>query len=108
MKVDYKTQPITFYRIFCVDKKVTISYIGSTTNIDAREARHKHNCTNAKGECYNYEVYKLIRHHKGWKNWTMVPIETKYFKNKEEANKRELYWINHFESEMNSNNPHPK
>jgi hypothetical protein len=38
----------------------------------------------------------------------MVPIETKFFKNKEEANKRELYWINHFESKMNSNNPHPK
>jgi uncharacterized GH25 family protein len=108
MNVDYKTQPITFYRIFCVDKKVTISYIGSTVNFKARQHRHKFNCHNPKGECYNYEVYKLIRHHKGWKNWTMVPIETKYFKNKEEANKRELYWINHFESEMNSNNPHPK
>ena len=63
-----------FYKIFCVDKSVELSYIGSTADWKTRNRSHKNNCNNQNGEKYNYKVYKTIRENGGWSNFKMVEI----------------------------------
>ena len=63
-----------FYKIFCVDKSVELSYIGSTADWKQRNRSHKHDCNNQNSRAYNYKVYKTIRENGGWGNFKMVEI----------------------------------
>ena len=63
-----------FYKIFCVDKSVDLSYIGSTADWKTRKSAHKSDCNNEKRPAYNYKVYKTIRENGGWGNFKMVEI----------------------------------
>ena len=63
-----------FYKIFCVDKSVELSYIGSTADWKQRNRSHKSNCNNEKRPAYNYKVYKTIRENGGWSNFKMIEI----------------------------------
>ena len=63
-----------FYKIFCVDKSVELSYIGSTADWKQRNRHHKSDCNNQNSRAYNYKVYKTIRENGGWGNFKMVEI----------------------------------
>ena len=63
-----------FYKIFCVDKSVELSYIGSTADWKQRNRSHKYNCNNQNSRAYNTKVYTSIRENGGWNNFKMVEI----------------------------------
>lgn len=45
-------------------------YIGGTTNIEKRIVDHKYNTKKEDSKKYNYKLYRYIRKHGGWKNFT--------------------------------------
>ena len=57
------------YKITCNDESVTECYVGHTTNFVKRKYHHKHRCKTS-----NIKLYKMIREHGGWENWTIIPI----------------------------------
>ena len=63
-----------FYKIFCVDKSVELSYIGSTADWKQRNRSHKYNCNNQNSRAYNTKVYTSIRENGGWNNFKMIEI----------------------------------
>jgi len=50
-------------------------YIGSTTDIVGRRRCHKYNCTNSNSKHYNLKLYKYIRDHGGYSNWSYEILE---------------------------------
>jgi len=57
------------YKIICNDSMVTECYVGHTNNFVKRKYQHKSSCNTM--DC---KIYKMIREHGGWDNWTMTPI----------------------------------
>jgi hypothetical protein len=76
-------------------------YVGHTTNFIERKRLHKNCCCNSGNEKHNYYVYKVIRENGGWENWSMVEIEKFPCANKNEAEKRERYWIETLQAKLN-------
>lgn len=62
------------YKIVCNDESVTECYVGHTTNFVKRKHSHKNNCNYESQKEHNRKLYQMIRDHKGWDNWTMMPI----------------------------------
>tara|TARA_R110000823_G_scaffold114917_4_gene237427 strand:- start:95 stop:616 length:522 start_codon:yes stop_codon:yes gene_type:complete len=58
------------YKLFCKDSNIEKIYIGSSKNFKHRLKSHKSKCKSS-----NYNVYKYIREHGGWSNWTYLFIE---------------------------------
>tara|TARA_R110000772_G_scaffold33141_1_gene80789 strand:- start:147 stop:704 length:558 start_codon:yes stop_codon:yes gene_type:complete len=63
-----------FYKIFCLNDAIELSYIGSTADWKTRKYQHKYNCNNENGIEYNFKVYKTIRENGGWNNFKMIEI----------------------------------
>ena len=88
-----------FYKIFCVDKSIELSYIGSTADWKQRNRSHKSDCNNENGKSYNYKVYKTIRENGGWGNFKMIEIG-----NKEQITLRQAEQIEEqYRVELNAN-----
>ena len=64
-----------FYKIICLNPKVTESYIGSTINFRARWTKHKSVCYKENCPAYKFKLYKFIRKNGGWSNWIMFPFD---------------------------------
>ena len=77
------------YKIVCKDLSVTDCYVGHTTDMTKRKYAHKFACNNEKDKSHNTKLYKIIREHSGFDNWTMLLIEKFPCKDKHEARKRE-------------------
>ena len=58
------------YKLFCKDSNIEKFYIGSSKNFKKRLTDHKSRCKYS-----NRDVYKYIREHGGWSNWTYEFIE---------------------------------
>tara|TARA_R110002153_G_scaffold44766_3_gene126286 strand:- start:214 stop:786 length:573 start_codon:yes stop_codon:yes gene_type:complete len=79
------------YKLFCKDSNIEKFYIGSSENFKKRLSIHKSRC---KSSNYNFNVYKYIREHGGWSNWTYLFLEE--YENGFDKNllkERELYYI---------------
>lgn len=63
------------YCLCCDDPLVTDFYIGFTKDFRQRMFSHRHNTTNSKCRKYNMKLYKFIREHGGFDNWTGYMIE---------------------------------
>jgi hypothetical protein len=101
---DYsKTQ---IYRLVCKNLEVKECYIGSTCNWIKRKSLHKSRCNNESYQDYNEKKYIFIRENGGWSEWDMILIEAYPCENNLEARKRERYWQEHFDSELNMRNAH--
>jgi transketolase len=57
-------------------------------------------------KAHNLKIYKIIREHGGWDNWTMVLIETFPCKDKNEACKREREVYEELDAKMNMLRPY--
>ena len=101
--MNYKNTVI--YKIVCDDVDITECYVGHTTNFNKRKCGHKSRCNNINGKSYNFNVYKFIRLHGGWDNWSMIEIEKHSCDNKNEAEKRERYFIETLKAKLNSKMP---
>ena len=58
------------YKLYCKDSSVDKFYIGSTKNFKKRLTVHK-----SRYKSLNLDVYKYIREHGGWSNWTYLFLE---------------------------------
>ena len=104
--IDYSNTII--YKIYCNDNEVKYVYIGHTTNFSQRKCCHKNTCNNIKSYLYNLKIYKFIREHGGWDNWTMIEIAKYNCKDSTEARIKEQY---HYKLEtltLNSIEPNPE
>lgn len=93
------------YKICCTDISVKEIYVGSTKSMRNRRSSHKSACLNESDNHHNLYLYKFIRAHGGWDNWTMVVIDTMTFTNKEELHTRERKWIEDLQATLNCNIP---
>lgn len=72
-EIDYSKSCI--YQIVCKDPTILDSYIGSTTNLPTRHYHHDIACNNPKASSHNSPVYRFIRGHGGFDNFTVVWLE---------------------------------
>ena len=63
----------SIYKIQCKDETVENMYIGHTTNFEKRKMCHM-----IETETSITKVYKFIRSHGGWDNWSMIIISKLY------------------------------
>jgi hypothetical protein len=101
--IDY--QKLIIYNIVCNDLNITDNYVGSTTNFVNRKINHKNRCRNEKDKKHHYKVYKFIRENGGFSNWEIVEIEKYPCHNAKEAVKRERYYFELLDSNLNTNFP---
>jgi len=59
----------TIYKIYCKDENIKEFYIGSSKKFKKRKYKHKSDCNNENGRCYNLKVYKFIRANGGYNNF---------------------------------------
>jgi hypothetical protein len=93
------------YKLVCNDLNVPYNYVGHTTSFKDRKKKHKSNCYNEKNKSHNLKVYKTIRENGGWDNWTMMSIENFPCNDVNEATKRERYWYEELNADLNMRNP---
>ena len=102
--LDYQNTMI--YKICCNDLNVPYIYVGHTTSFIKRKAKHKSNCNNSNGRMYNLKVYQTICENGGWKNWSMIKVEDYSCSDKLEATKRERYWYEFLNADLNVRTPY--
>ena len=80
-------------------------YVGHTTNMTKRKARHKNACINPNDKEHFYRKYKYIRDNGGWDKWEMILIEKYPCKDEQEALARERYWKRELNATLNTQEP---
>lgn len=93
----------TIYKLCCNDLDIKEIYIGSTTNFNKRKNCHKSRCNNEKSNYHNLYVYKFIRDHGCFQNWSMVEVELFNARDKKNLMRRERHWIETEKAALNSN-----
>ena len=97
--IDYSKAQI--YKLCCRDPEITDIYIGSTTNMTQRLARHRAAGQNP-GPKYHYRVYQFIRENGGFDNWTMLLIEDYPCQSSQQLARREGELIQALNAKLNS------
>jgi hypothetical protein len=97
--IDYSKTII--YKIVCNDVNIKDLYVGHTTNFTKRKNGHKSNCNNINSKLHNYYVYQFIRNNGNWDNFSMIEVEKYFCNDKLEAKKRERYWIEMLNANLN-------
>ena len=100
LPIDYSK--ITIYKIVHKDDIHNENvYVGSTTDFKRRKHAHKTCCNNPDSKEFNTPKYQFIRDNGGWNEWSMIEIEKYPCNDKREAEARERYWIEHYQSNLN-------
>jgi len=81
------------YKLVCLDKTITDTYIGSCWDITVRKTKHKSSCNTKTSKDYKYPVYKFIREHGGWANWNIEMIEECECRDKRHRETVEQFYI---------------
>jgi len=89
------------YKIVCKDVTITDCYVGHTTSFTKRKNNHKCSCNNIQNKDYKCYLYQFIREHNGWNNWDIIEIEKYDATDKNDACKRERYWIETLQAKLN-------
>ena len=100
---DYSQTKI--YKLCCNDLDVTEIYVGSTCNFNRRKTAHKSICHNETSKSYNFKVYKYIREHGGFDNWSMILVDEANLENKLQKGKLEHEWTVKLKASLNINVP---
>jgi hypothetical protein len=93
------------YKLCCDDPTITDIYVGHTTDKIRRKREHKSRCNNENSPHHNFYVYQFIRQNNGWDNWSMIVIEEYPCENKNQAESRERYWIETYQTTLNKKVP---
>lgn len=99
MNIDYSK--CVMYRIVCKDLNIQECYIGHTTNLTKRKYQHKFKCNTPNSKGYNLKIYQFIRENGGYDNWELIKIEDYPCENIYEACKRERYWKEYYNANLN-------
>lgn len=100
LPIDYSNTII--YKLCCTDPTITDIYVGHTTNWTNRKKSHKSLCNNETSKKYNLYVYKFIREHGGWNNWSMIELEKLCCIDTHDALKNERKYIELLGATLNS------
>ena len=92
--VDYSKTII--YKICCNDLAITEIYVGSTTDFTRRKATHKCHCKSV-----DLKIYNTINANGGWAAWSMIEIERFPCDDGNAARKRERYWYETLNANLN-------
>lgn len=76
-------------------------YVGSTNDINRRMIHHKYRCTFEKGSNYNLKLYSNIRRAGGFNTFKCRILETQTFNTLGDKLRRETYWINLINPNLN-------
>ena len=98
LKVDYSKTVI--YKIVCKDPSISDCYVGSTINFTNRKQNHKNYSKSS-----NIQLYKFIRDHSGWENFSMIEIEKYSCNDGNEARARERYYYDLLNANLNKQKP---
>jgi hypothetical protein len=101
--IDYSNTII--YKIVCNDINITDTYVGHTTNFVQRKHAHKQGVNNPKCSNYHCKLYKFIRSHGGWANWSMIIVAFKNCTNNYEACALEHEYYKELNANLNSVDP---
>jgi len=101
--IDYSKTII--YKIVPNDLNLPYCYVGHSTCFNKRKQSHKVFCNNHNQIPYNYKIYQTIRNNGGWDEWQMVLVEEFPCDNRLQAAKRERYWYEELNGNLNSNVP---
>ena len=93
------------YKIVCNDPAITDCYNGSCCSFKDRKYTHKSKCNSPNSDGYNLKVYRFIREHGGWDNWTMIQLEESPCESKQELVKREREIFDILKPTLNTNSP---
>jgi hypothetical protein len=93
------------YKIVCNDLNVRDCYVGSTTDFTRRKSQHKSHTKLQHSTHYNLKLYKTIRDHGGWDNWSMIEIESYPCESKQEKLLRERHWYEQLNATINTQYP---
>ncbi len=93
------------YKIVCNDLHIKDSYVGHTTAFNKRKNCHKHNAICDDSVQGRLLIYRVIRNHGGWENWSMIEIEKYPCNDNNEATSRERYWFELLNSTLNTQVP---
>ena len=94
-------QKTMMYKIVCDDVEVKDVYVGQTTNFVKRNGSHSNLARRAYKLKHESLLYQTIRKHGGWYNWSMIKIEDYPCDSRLEAEKRERYWIETLNANLN-------
>jgi len=94
------------YKLCCKDPNIKEIYVGSTVNFRLRKRKHKDDCNIPTNKEYNYKKSKFIRDHGGWENWEMILIEYYSATDNLDLRKRERYWFDELNSNLNMKKPY--
>jgi predicted GIY-YIG superfamily endonuclease len=94
---------IYYYIIRCLDESITDCYVGQTLNIKNRIREHKSRSNNPNDASYNKRLYRFIRQHGGFDNWTIEMIDSINLYDKSTALAFEQSFIIFHSSTLNSN-----
>ena len=100
-KTPINYQDTIIYKICCNDLNIPYIYVGHTTNFVKRKAKHKSTSCNINSKMYNFKVYQTIRENGNWENWSMIKIEDYPCSDKLEALKRERFWYETLNADLN-------
>jgi len=89
------------YKIFCKDSNIKQMYIGSTSKFNKRKESHKASCKKN-----TIPLYKFIRDNGNWNNWNMEIIENCKCNNRTDLLKRERYYYDLLNHELNTISPY--
>jgi hypothetical protein len=103
-KLPFDYSKTVIYKIVCNDLLITDCYVGHTTDFIRRKQLHKCSCCN-KNNRFDLNVYKFIREHGGWSNWSMIEVEKYPCNDINEATARERYWFENLKATLNCNIP---
>lgn len=94
---------VYYYIIRCLDESITECYVGQTSNLKNRIREHKSRSNNPNDPSYNKRLYRFIRNHKGFNNWTIEMIDSINLYDKSTALAFEQCMIMFYKAELNSN-----
>ena len=94
-----------FYKIVCNDTSITDCYVGTTSNFQRRNNEHRQKCHNPNSGSYNFRLYKFIRDHGGWPNWSMILLDHVSHVDVNEARKMERTYVTQLCSTLNTQIP---
>ena len=95
----------SIYKLCCNDLSIPEIYVGSTINFKHRKYKHKYSCTNSNDARHILYVYRYIREHGGFKEWSMIQLEEYKHDTKRQLESRERYWIETLRSSLNCKIP---
>ena len=102
-------QNTIIYKICCNDLDIHYTYVGHTTDFIKRKYHHKYTCNNKNNNnsnAYNVKVYQTIRENGGWENRSMIKLENYSCDDSQESKKRERYWYDKLNADLNMITPY--